>query len=90
MTSKPFLDSRPDRPIARINASYESGDDGGPVTSDDLLVGMIYSGFHTIATGPFIVGHPSQPEIRMIYISAILADVNVKGGPGAGFVTIPG
>ena len=85
----PFLDSHPERPISRMHASYQSGDDGGPVTSDDLLVGMIYNGFSTIATGPFIVGHPAQSEITVHYINAIIADVNAKGGPGAGFSPIP-
>jgi hypothetical protein len=86
---RPFLDSTPERPIARIAASYGSGDDGGPVTSDDLLVAMITSGFINAATPPFPVGHPAQPENRVIYISAILNDVNAKGGPGAGFTPIP-
>jgi hypothetical protein len=87
---KPFLDSTPDRPISRMHvAAYQSGDDGGPVTSGGLLVGMIYNGFSTIATGPFIVGHPAQSEIRVHYISAIINDVNAKGGPGAGFAPIP-
>lgn len=70
-------------------AAYQSGDDGGPVTSNGLLVGMIYNGFSTIATGRFIVGHPAQSEIRMQYISAILNDVIAKGGPGAGFSPNP-
>jgi hypothetical protein len=86
---KPFLDSTPDRPISRMHVgAYQPGDDGGPVTSNGLLVGMIYNGFATLATGPFIVGHGSQPQIRVHYISAILGDVNAKGGLGAGFSPI--
>lgn len=89
---RPFSDSTPDRPVSRIQASYESGDDGGPVTSGDLLVGMIYSGFHTFQGVPTILGpNPpaSKPEVRVIYISAILADVDAKGVPGEGFSPIP-
>lgn len=80
---RPFLDSRPDRPTARIQASYQPGDNGGPVTSDDLLVGMIYNGFVVVSLDAF-----SGPEIRVIYINAILADANASGGPGAGFTPV--
>jgi hypothetical protein len=85
---RPFLDSRPDRPAARIAASWQPGDDGTPVTSDGLLVAMIHNGFILPATGPFIIGHPEQSENRVIYISAILDDANGGGGPGAGFTPI--
>jgi hypothetical protein len=54
-----------------------------------LLVGMIYNGFINPAIPPVFAGHPAQPEIRVIYTSAILNDANAKGGPGAGFSPIP-
>ena len=81
---RPFLDSQPGRPTGRIHTSYQPGDDGGPVTADNLLVGMIYNGFT-------LVGPPNwgSTEIRVIYFSGILADANAKGGPGAGFSPIP-
>jgi hypothetical protein len=87
---RPLSDSTPDRPVSRIQASYQQGDEGGPVTSGDRLVGMIYSGFFTFGGVPLpnIVQGPSKPEIRVIYTSAILADTNAKGGPGAGFSPI--
>lgn len=86
---KPFLDSTPDRPLSRMHvAAYQPADDGGPVTSDGLLVGMIWNGFTTIPTGPFIVGSPAQAQIRVHYINAILNDLTAKGGPGAGFKPI--
>ena len=88
---RPFSDSTPDRPVSRIQASYQQGDEGGPVTSGDQLVGMIYSGFFTFQGVPTLldpVRPPSRPEIRIIYTSAIFADANAKGGPGAGFTPI--
>jgi hypothetical protein len=88
---RPFSDSTPDRPVSRIQASYQQGDEGGPVTSGDRLVGMIYSGFYTFQGVPTILGPvrpPSRPELRIVYTSAILADMNAKGGPGAGFSPI--
>ncbi len=81
---RPFLNSRPDRPTARIQASWQSGDDGGPVTADDLLVGMIYNGFFVVSGDAF-----SGPEIRVIYINAILENARASGGLGAGFTPIP-
>lgn len=81
---RPFLDSRPDRPTARMQASWQPSDYGGPVTADELLVGMIYNGFFVASADAF-----SGPEIRVIYINAILADANARGGPGAGFTPIP-
>jgi hypothetical protein len=87
---RPFSDSTPDRPVARIQASYQQSDEGGPVTAGDRLIGMIYSGFYTFGGVPLpnIVQAPSRPEIRIIYTSAIFADATAKGGPGAGFIPV--
>ena len=85
---RPFSDSTPDRPVSRIQASYQQGDEGGPVTAGDRLIGMIYSGFYTFQGVPTLfrpVPPPSKSEIRIIYTSAILADATAKGGAGAGF-----
>jgi hypothetical protein len=89
---RPFSDSTPDRPVSRIQASFQQGDEGGPVTSGDRLVGMIYSGFFTFQGVPTLfrpVPPPSKPEIRLIYTSSILNDVNAKDVPGAGFSPVP-
>lgn len=87
--TSPLLNSRPDHPTSRIAASWQPGDDGSPITSNDLLVAMVYDGFILPATGPFIVGHPEQPESRVIMFSAILNDVDANGGSGAGFTPVP-
>jgi hypothetical protein len=57
---------------------WQPGDDGSPITIDNLIVGMIRDGSTPVA--PL---DQSGPGIVMI--KEILADVNVKGGPGAGF-----
>lgn len=54
------------------------GDDGAPVTVDDLLVGMVRDG--TVPVGPL-----TQPGPGIVLFQAILDDVDAKGGPGAGF-----
>ncbi|WP_067971031.1 chymotrypsin family serine protease [Mycolicibacter icosiumassiliensis] len=64
-------------------AVFQPGDAGRPVTTDDLLFGMAYRGW--IATGGFRL----IPESNLILFSAILDDVNAKGGPGAGFSPVP-
>ncbi|OMC16671.1 hypothetical protein A5735_08330 [Mycolicibacter heraklionensis] len=57
---------------------WSPGDDGAPVTVDDLLVGMVRDG--TVPTGPL-----TQPGPGIVLFEAILDDVDAKGGPGAGF-----
>jgi hypothetical protein len=57
---------------------WQPGDDGSPITIDNLIVGMIRDGSTPVA--PL---DQSGPGIVMI--KEILADVNAKGGPGAGF-----
>jgi hypothetical protein len=61
--------------------SWQPGDAGAPVTVDGQLIGMIRKG-NTMA--PLMV-----TDIFMTVFSTILADVNAKGGPGAGFAPIP-
>jgi hypothetical protein len=79
-----FLVSNPDRPGARMQATWQPGDDGGPVTTDELLVGMIRTGSLDVSIDTI-----SQPQIKMTFFSAILADTNARGGPGAGFTPVP-
>jgi len=57
---------------------WQPGDDGAPVTVNDLLVGMVRDG--TVPAGPL-----TQPGPGIVLFQAILDDVDAKGGPGAGF-----
>jgi hypothetical protein len=67
-----------------MQATWQPGDDGGPVTTDELLVGMIRTGSLDVSIDTI-----SQPQIKMTFFSAILADTNARGGPGAGFTPVP-
>lgn len=64
---------------------YQAGDDGAPVTVDGQLVGMTSHG-HSKVLLPVPVG---ITHITLTLFSAILNDLNTKGGPGAGFVPTP-
>ena len=66
---------------------FQPGDEGRPVTSDNLLIGVARNGWWT-APG-FSVPHPARPESFLTLFSAIMNDVNAKGSPGAGFSPIP-
>ncbi|MDT5086625.1 MAG: hypothetical protein QOJ61_3668 [Mycobacterium sp.] len=68
-------------------APFQPGDDGRPVTSDDLLIGLVRDGY-TIPGD--LLGNLPMPETELILFGAILSDVNAKGGPGAGFSPIHG
>ncbi len=73
-------------PARTMPAPYEPGDDGRPVTADDLLIGLAHRGF-TEPGDPFY-GHPIS-ETKVILFSAILNDIVAKGSPGAGFSPVP-
>ena len=60
------------------NPWWQPGDDGAPVTVDDLIVGMVRDG--SVPVEPL-----AQPGVGIVLFRAILDDVNAKGGPGAGF-----
>jgi hypothetical protein len=74
----------------------DPGDDGAPVTANDLLIGMIRdvgppppepcpsSSFGT----RFLVPEFTWPP-GVVLIDAIIDDLNAKGGPGAGFTPVP-
>ncbi len=66
--------------------NYLPGDNGAPVTSDGLLVGLVTGGFFAPNVGP--IPYPSHQLIYVTKFSAILDDVNSTGGPGAGFSPI--
>lgn len=57
---------------------WQPGDDGSPITIDNLIVGMVRDGSTPVA--PL---DQSGPGIVMF--KEILGDINAKGGPGAGF-----
>jgi hypothetical protein len=63
---------------------YEPGDQGAPVTADGQLVGMVRHG-----TTLYDVFRGADSRIGFTLISALLGDINAKGGPGAGFSPIP-
>jgi hypothetical protein len=66
---------------------FQPGDEGRPVTADNLLIGIARKGWTAIDAGPLHYGQ--TPESFLTLFSAVLNDVNAKGGPGAGFTPIP-
>ena len=64
------------------------GDDGGPVTSNDLLIGMVLNGYDHMGGGDAGEDAP-WPATRVLLFSAILADLDANGGPGVGFTPVP-
>jgi hypothetical protein len=75
----------PSRNMSRC--SFQPGDEGRPVTSDNLLIGIARKGWVAVDLGPLHYGQ--TPESFLTLFSEILGDVNAKGGPGAGFSPIP-
>jgi hypothetical protein len=69
--------------------TYQPGDKGAPVTVDDQLVGMTYSGRTFVSAVPLIQVPVENTNIGFTLFSAILDDVNAKGGPGGGFTPVP-
>ena len=67
---------------------FQPGDEGRPVTSDNLLIGIARSGWTTLPGFAF-PGRGNTPESFLNLFSAILNNVNTKGVPGAGFSPIP-
>jgi hypothetical protein len=67
---------------------FQPGDEGRPVTSDNLLIGIARSGWTTLPGFAF-PGRGNTPESFLNLFSAVMNDVNSKGGPGAGFSPIP-
>lgn len=73
-------------PRMAMQGLFQPGDDGGPVTSDGLLIAMIIRG--TYAPGALYDPRPIN-FTDMVKFSAILDAVNASGGLGAGFVPVP-
>jgi hypothetical protein len=64
------------------------GDSGGPVTVNNLLVGMIHGAFSGNMPSCVIKYIPLHTPAVVISINTVLADINSKGRPGAGFVPV--
>lgn len=64
------------------------GDSGGPVVVNNLLVGMIHGAFSDALPNCVIKYIPLHTPAVVVSINAVLADVNAKDRPGAGFVPI--
>lgn len=71
-------DIKPDGVNTTAEEWWQPGDDGSPITIDNLIVGMVRDGSTPVA--PL---DQSGPGIVMF--KEILGDVNAKGGPGVGF-----
>lgn len=75
----------PSRNLA--HCPFQPGDEGRPVTADNLLIGIARNGWAAVDFGPLHYGQ--TPESFLTLFSAVLGDVNAKGGPRAGFSPIP-
>ena len=67
----------------------QQGDSGGPVTVNNLLVGMIHGAFSENLPACVIKYIPLHTPAVVESINAILADITAKNRPGAGFVPVP-
>lgn len=65
------------------------GDSGAPVTVNNLLVGMIHGAFSDALPDCVVKYIPLHTPAVVMSFSAILADINSKKRPGAGFVPLP-
>ena len=65
------------------------GDSGGPVTVNNLLVGMIHGAFSDSLPTCVIKYIPLHTPAVVMSFSSILADINARNRPGAGFVPVP-
>jgi hypothetical protein len=67
----------------------QPGDSGGPVTVNNLLVGMIHGAFSENLPACVVKYIPLHTPAVVVSINAVLADVAAKNRPGAGFVPVP-
>jgi hypothetical protein len=65
------------------------GDSGAPVTVDNLLVGMIHGAFSDNLPTCIIKYIPLHTPAIVMSFNSILADINSRHRPGAGFVPQP-
>ncbi|MGH3961218.1 S1 family peptidase [Mycobacterium sp.] len=66
----------------------QPGDSGGPVTADNLLVGLVHGAFSEILPGCVTKYIPLHTPAVVVSINAVLADLAAKNRPGAGFVPV--
>lgn len=64
------------------------GDSGAPVAVDNLLVGMIHGAFSDSLPSCITKYIPLHTPAVVMSFNAILADINDKNWPGAGFVPV--
>jgi hypothetical protein len=67
----------------------QQGDSGGPVTVNNLLVGMIHGALSENLPVCVVKYIPLHTPAVAVSINAVLADINSRGRPGAGFVPVP-
>jgi hypothetical protein len=67
----------------------QQGDSGGPVTVNNMLVGMIHGAFSEKLPVCIVKYIPLHTPAVAVSINAVLADINSRGRPGAGFVPVP-
>ncbi|MDT5076571.1 MAG: hypothetical protein QOJ80_1208 [Mycobacterium sp.] len=68
----------------------QPGDSGAPVTVDNQLVGMIHGAFSNDLPTCVTQYIPLHTPAVTMSMNSVLADVNAKNRPGAGFVPIGG
>ncbi|VCT92140.1 hypothetical protein MHAS_03865 [Mycolicibacterium hassiacum DSM 44199] len=66
----------------------QPGDSGAPVTVNNRLVGMIHGAFSETLPTCIIKYIPLHTPAVTVSMNAVLADINAKNRPGAGFVPI--
>jgi hypothetical protein len=67
----------------------QPGDSGGPVTVNNLLVGMIHGALSENLPACVVKYIPLHTPAVVVSMNAVLADVAAKNRPGAGFVPVP-
>ncbi|OBF51871.1 peptidase [Mycobacterium sp. 852002-53434_SCH5985345] len=67
----------------------QPGDSGAPVTVNNLLVGMIHGAFSDNLPTCVIKYIPLHTPAVVQSFNAVLADINAKHRPGAGFTPLP-
>jgi hypothetical protein len=68
----------------------QPGDSGAPVTVDNQLVGMIHGAFSNDLPTCVTQYVPLHTPAVTMSMNSVLADINAKNRPGAGFVPIAG
>jgi hypothetical protein len=80
-----------DKPGTILNqVCGQPGDSGAPVTVDNHLVGMIHGAFSEDLPTCVTQYIPLHTPAVTMSMNAVLADINAKNRPGAGFVPIGG